>query len=392
MTTSSRITNAPRITGFETLRPRYETSQRETLAWLARAHTEAERAGAEDPAFDDVRFHEEMQRRLARFGCGPESIARRGYEIGDVTSSRWHEMRVYDFTQGPEGVGTRERTDAFIRVTDHVFDRLYHATADDAAPHDLLHVTCTGYASPSAAQRLVSRRGWGASTRVVHAYQMGCYAAVPAVRLAAALVTADRRPRPHADIVHTEICSLHLHPRQHAAEQLVLQSLFADGHVRYSVVSPTEDADPAFALLGVREEILPDSADAMTWIPGDAGMEMTLARELPRRIGRTVRAFVERLHEDAGLQGHPQRDSAMYAVHPGGPRVIDAVEHSLELSPRQVAASRSVLSQFGNMSSATLPHVWKSILEDPAIAPGTPVVSLAFGPGLTMAGTVMVKT
>jgi predicted naringenin-chalcone synthase len=70
---------------------------------------------------------------------------------------------------------------------------------------------------------------------------------------------------------------------------------------------------------------------------------------------------------------------------------VDLVQHVLELRDPQVAASRDVLLRFGNMSSATLPHVWREIVHDDAIPSGTPVVSLAFGPGLTVAGSLMVR-
>lgn len=389
---ATRIASAPRLTGFEIVRPAYESSQSETLAWLARAHTEAERAAsAVSGELDVERLGQEMEKLVRRFGCSPDSIARRGYEIPDVASSRWDEMLVYDFALGPEGAGTHARMRHFARVTERVFDGLY---GDDGAavapPRDLLHVTCTGYASPSAAQRLVARRGWGRTTRVLHAYHMGCYASLPAVRVAAALVGGSGSER--VDVVHTEICSLHLRPLQHAPEQLVVQSLFADGHARYSVVPPSRAAQPSFALLGVREELLPDSADSMTWTASDAGMEMTLARDLPRRVAKAVREFVDDLRADVGAELPSFGEDTVFAVHPGGPRVIDAVQSALELSDAQVAASRDVLLRYGNMSSATLPHIWRELLASREVLSGTAIVSLAFGPGLTMAGSVMVKT
>jgi predicted naringenin-chalcone synthase len=398
MLATTLLASAARLTSFEIVRPAYESSQAETLAWLARVHTEAERAAsasrppdALDPARVAHEVAHEMDRLVRRFGCSPESIRRRGYEIPDVTSSRWGEMLVYDFALGPEGAGTRARMQHFARVTERVLAALYD-DGDSALvpPRDLLHVTCTGYASPSAAQRLVARRGWGKATRVLHAYQMGCYAALPAVRVGAALVNGGGSER--TDVVHTEICSLHLRPLQHTPEQLVVQSLFADGHVRYSIVPPSGCTHPSFALLGVREELLPDSADAMTWTASDAGMDMTLARDLPSRIAKAVRAFVDDLRAHVGGDLPPFGENAIFAVHPGGPRVIDAVQRALELSDAQVAASRDVLLRHGNMSSATLPHIWRELLASRAVLAGTPVVSLAFGPGLTMAGSVMVKT
>ena len=142
----------------------------------------------------------------------------------------------------------------------------------------------------------------------------------------------------------------------------------------------------------MREELLPDSADAMTWTASDAGMDMTLARDVPRRIAKAVRAFVDDLRAEVGGELPPFGGDTVFAVHPGGPRVIDAVQSALELSDAQVAASRDVLLRYGNMSSATLPHIWRAVLASREVLSGTPVVSLAFGPGLTMAGSVMVKT
>ncbi len=78
-------------------------------------------------------------------------------------------------------------------------------------------------------------------------------------------------------------------------------------------------------------------------------------------------------------------------MHPGGPRIIDRVREVLELTDAQVQTSRDVLFDCGNMSSATLPHIWQRLLEDRAVARGTPIVSLAFGPGLTMCGALLEK-
>ena len=84
--------------------------------------------------------------------------------------------------------------------------------------------------------------------------------------------------------------------------------------------------------------------------------------------------------------------AALFAIHPGGPRIIDELAELLALRPRQVEASNAVLRDHGNMSSATLPHVWKAILEDAEVPAGTWVVALAFGPGLTIAGAILRKT
>jgi predicted naringenin-chalcone synthase len=233
---------------------------------------------------------------------------------------------------------------------------------------------------------------------------MGCYASMPALRIASGFLAGARRQdgdghERRADIVHSEVCTLHLRPADHTPEQLVVQSLFADGHIRYSVAAGRSDridaggsAVPGLAILSMREAILPDSEGAMAWMVSDHGMYMTLSREVPGRIAEAARGFVGALFADAGFDLLERAPSTIFAVHPGGPKVIDVVQQALELSEGQVAASRDVLLRFGNMSSATLPHIWMNIAADPRVLPGTLVGSVAFGPGLTVSGALMVKT
>ena len=96
----------------------------------------------------------------------------------DVELGGWDGNEIYDLRRNPHGAGTAARTRLYGEIVDAYFEETY----DARRPDDLVHVTCTGYASPSGAQQLVARRGW--QTRVTHAYHMGCYAAVPAVRIA----------------------------------------------------------------------------------------------------------------------------------------------------------------------------------------------------------------
>jgi predicted naringenin-chalcone synthase len=272
----------------------------------------------------------------------------------------------------------------YAEIVDDYFENAY--SADDTPPGDLIHVTCTGYVSPSGAQKLVARRGWGATTRVTHAYHMGCYAAVPAVRIAAGYLATAGRPQ-RADIVHTELCSLHIDPADHQLEQLVVQTLFSDGLIRYSVVD--DDGRPGLRLLASHESLLEDSAASMGWMVSDWGMRMTLSRDVPERIASSLRAFVIELYRRAGFALDTR--GSVFAVHPGGPKILDRVRDVLELDESQLRASRGVLFDHGNMSSATLPHIWMRVLADPSIAAGTLVPSLAFGPGLTVTGGLFEK-
>jgi len=368
------------LAGFAATRPRFEMSQARSLEWLAASHASAEAtlAGLDEPARE--RFAAKLARVLARCACPPDKLARRGHSLVEIDSDQ---HALFDLARHPHGLGSGARTRLFAELVDDYFTRAY---ADDTAPpDDLVHVTCTGYVSPSGAQQLVARRGWGARTRVTHAYQMGCYAAVPAVRIAAGFAALGAR---RVDIVHTELCSLHFDPTDHALEQLVVQSLFADGMIRYAMVP--DDRGPGLHLISTCEHVLPHSASSMSWGVGDHGMQMTLARDVPDRVAGSLRAFVlelfQRANLDAGALGE-----CTFAVHPGGPKIIDGVARVLELDDAQVAASRGVLHDYGNMSSATLPHIWMRLLADPAVPRGTLIPSLAFGPGLTVCGVLLEK-
>ena len=118
---------------------------------------------------------------------------------------------------------------------------------------------------------------------------------------------------------------------------------------------------------------------------------MTLGRQVPPLIARSIGGFVARLAADAGLEASEVLSTCRAALHPGGPRIIDGLAEVLGLGEPALAASRGVLRDCGNMSSATLPHILGRLAADPEVPAGTPVLGLAFGPGLTMAGLLAIK-
>jgi predicted naringenin-chalcone synthase len=380
------------LSGFVTTRPPYVMVQAHILDWLACAHAQSEAAimGLDAAGRDD--FAATIARLLGRVACSADSIATRASVLpdfttcdrdGSVVNMLYDDPHASVAEPSPHGRCASTRIRLFARVVDTYFARQYGGEAD--APDDLIHVTCTGYVSPSGAQKLVAARGWGARTRVTHAYHMGCYAALPALRIAAGFVAGGSA---RVDIVHTELCTLHLDPADHRIEQLVVQSLFADGLIRYSMVAG--DDGPGLRPVAACEVVVPDSADAMRWVPSEWGMQMTLARDVPERIASVLREVVTELFRRAGLEIAAMR-RCVFAVHPGGPKIIDRVRDVLELEEAQVGTSRAVLRDHGNMSSATLPHIWMRLLGDPQVPRGTLIASLAFGPGLTVGGALLEK-
>ncbi|MEO0337502.1 MAG: 3-oxoacyl-[acyl-carrier-protein] synthase III C-terminal domain-containing protein, partial [Pseudomonadota bacterium] len=179
------------------------------------------------------------------------------------------------------------------------------------------------------------------------------------------------------DVVHTEACSLHASFADDSKEQMIVNSLFSDGIVKYQIGSHLKGR--RLVLRHYEEQMIPGTEEDMSWKIADSNLAMTLARSVPKTISAHIEDFVSRF--DLG-------PSPVFAVHPGGPSIIDAIGDVLNLSDSQLALSRHVFFENGNMSSATLPYIWKEVLDQGEIAPGKQVMSLAFGPGLTMCGAL----
>ncbi len=366
------------LSDFELIRPPYETTQEATIEWFAKAHAEAEQR---KPHPDPLVSEEKLREAFWKVGCKPDRISKRGHVVPDYTHHDWDKMEIYRVGEEAEGSQLTRRMRYFEEYVDSVFEQYYPEGKEP--PSDLIHVSCTGYVSPSGAQKIAALRRWEPQPQVTHAYHMGCYASLPAIRIARGYLCADRHKR-QIDIVHTELCSLHSNPASHKLDQLVSQSLFADGCIKYSVKS--EEKGPHFLLRGLHEEILPHSKESMTWKMASWGFEMVLLKEIPVLITRALTPFLKRLESQVGsLQG------ALFAVHPGGPKILTYAQEELGLDAAQIAHSTQILYEYGNMSSATLPHIWERMLKDPAVASGAFIVSLAFGPGLSITGSVMEK-
>jgi predicted naringenin-chalcone synthase len=232
--------------------------------------------------------------------------------------------------------------------------------------------SCTGYVTPGLDILLARDLGMAAGTQRLFIGHMGCYAALPGLGVVADFVRSRGRP---AVLLCLELTSLHVQPPTADAQQIVAHALFSDAAAAV-VLRPDQDLG-GYEVLEVASVTDGVTADYMTWEVTDLGFRMGLSPRVPDVLGAYVRPLVDGLLERHGLTAG---EVDAWAVHPGGPRILDVVQAGLELAPQALGASRGVLAEHGNCSSPTVLMITDVLRGD---RPGH-VVVLAFGPGLTI--------
>jgi alkylresorcinol/alkylpyrone synthase len=348
------------------------------------------------------RIANSLRERMARYGASSDHIARR--QVSVLTSrfvtpdpnNEYEPIRRYGNLRNGTGEPLNERMSLFEEIAYGVFERVY-GDGDALPPDDVIHVSCSGYLSPSPLQSFLSRRGW-LGVGVTHSYHMGCYGAFPAVRTALGLVGASyvslpKRKR-RVDLVHTEFLSLHFDLLGDEPDNFVTSTLFADGFIKYAAYPQSEFerlGQAGLKILALDEYILPDSLPEMTLRPGPLQFDMSLSKRVPFMIRDSIGDFVTGICEQVGLDFEREKGAMVFAIHPGGPAILNQIRSKLGIDESQIALSRKVLYEHGNMASATAPHIWQLIVESPTIPPGTKILSMAFGPGLTVIGALFEK-
>ncbi len=238
---------------------------------------------------------------------------------------------------------------------------------------DVTHIvfaTCTGFAAPGLDHHVISRFGLpGGVERTIVGF-MGCQAGINALKLAWHIVRSE--PRARVLVLSLELCTLHLQDTP-SLEQLLCFLLFADGCAAALV-----SAEPVgLRMEGFRSTLLPQAADQITWRIGNDGFDMTLSGMVPFTLAHAMPAWQAEM-----LGGEDASSIDLWAVHPGGRAILDAVSHGLELPQGALSVSEAVLRENGNMSSATVLFVLQAMMAAGG-APGRRGCALAFGPGLS---------
>lgn len=245
----------------------------------------------------------------------------------------------------------------------------------------LITVSCTGLFLPGIDIALIDQLGLEHDVKRIPLTFLGCAAGLTAVRLARELVEGN--PSARVLLVCMELCTLHIQPSSER-EDLFATAFFGDGAAACVIGRSGLNQRGIFALEANHSAIVPGSKEDMGWKVGNYGFNLYLSPRIPELIGKYVPAEIERL-----FAGSPMPE--LWAIHPGGRGIIDKLQALYELTDEQTHASRSVLRDYGNMSSATILFVLQEMRaglrsqlrvlsgQDPKRG-----IALAFGPGLSM--------
>lgn len=268
--------------------------------------------------------------------------------------------------------GTAKRMDMFAATAPELARRAVEKVLDGEDRSAITHLivtTCTGFSAPGIDLEVIALCGLSSSIERTIIGFMGCYAAINALKQARHIVRSE--PEARVLIVNIELCTLHLKETTDL-EKLLSFCLWGDGCAA-SIVS----ADPiGFSLDSFRAIVAADSRELMTWSVRDDGFDMVLSGQVPAAIHDALNTGIDTI-----LGNKSVAEIDLWAVHPGGKSVLDAVERALSLPPEALMPSRTVLRENGNMSSATVMFVLERMLAHPTA--GDLGCAMAFGPGLT---------
>ena len=247
---------------------------------------------------------------------------------------------------------------------------------------DLLIVTSvTGVAVPSLDARLIPRLGLRPDVKRLPIFGLGCVAGAAGLgRLHDYLLAW---PQHTAALLAVELCSLTWRPNEVTVADLVASSLFGDGAVAL-VAAGGRALDGRAAggprVVASRSQVFPDSADTLGWRLASDGFRIILTAELADVVERQMSGSVTAFLAEHGLTVD---EVSSWVCHPGGPKVIDAIQQSLKLPDSAVEMSRRSLAEAGNMSSASVLHILEKTLDTCPPPAGSAGLMIGLGPGLS---------
>jgi predicted naringenin-chalcone synthase len=252
---------------------------------------------------------------------------------------------------------------------------LSDAALDAASVTHVVTVSCTGFAAPNFDVGLIRDLGLRQTVARTHVGFMGCHGALNGLRVAKAY--ADSIPDACVLVCAVELCSLHYQYGWNG-DRLVANAIFADGAAAIVGGNERRSQNDQWTLSASGAALLEDSAELMAWRIGNHGFEMSLSARVPGVIERELRPWLDGW---LASQGTAVNQIRSWALHPGGPRILEACAQATGIAREDYAVSQEVLGEFGNMSSPTIIFILDRLRR--RLAP-RPCLAIGFGPGLAV--------
>jgi alkylresorcinol/alkylpyrone synthase len=287
----------------------------------------------------------------------------------------------------PELTGFTEANSAYVEVAAELGEQAVRSALQAAhvAPEEvdaIVMVSSTGVAVPTIDARLASRIGFRPDIKRIPLFGLGCVAG--AAGLARVHDYLRGFPGHVAVLLSVELCSLTLQRDDTSIPALIGVCLFGDGAAAvvatgadWVPVAPMANRGPT--VLATRSRLFPGTVDVMGWNVSSSGFGLVMSRDVPRMADDYLGEEVNRFLADHGLT---TGDISTWICHPGGPKVLDAIERAVGLPPEANVHSRESLRENGNFSSASVLDVLHRTLATPPPA-GSLGVMLAMGPGFS---------
>jgi alkylresorcinol/alkylpyrone synthase len=236
-------------------------------------------------------------------------------------------------------------------------------------------VSVTGISSPSIDALLINQLGLCRNIRRVPIFGLGCVAGAAGISRAADYVRAY--PDQVAMVLSVELCSLTLQREDISMANLISSGLFGDGAAAV-LVAGSDCGLPGPSILATRSVFYPDTEEMMGWDVSEKGFRIVLSREIPTLVRENLAHDLDDFLAERGLT---RADIGSWALHTGGPKILEATADALGLKNGELDVSWECLRRTGNLSSASVLVVLEEVMKNRRPAPGTLGLLAAMGPG-----------
>lgn len=279
--------------------------------------------------------------------------------------------------------GTERRNNLYISEAKKLFvevaqSLIKHSDFQANQITHLITVSCTGFYAPGPDFDIIRALDLDPTIERYHLGFMGCYASIPAIKMADQICRANKDA--NVMVVSVELCTIHFQANS-KTDNILSASVFADGGAGLIMSNRKPDNNKGIAVHGFASTILEKGASDMAWSIGDNGFSMVLSSYIPDLLKDGIEPFLSPALDRFGIT---TEQIGQWCVHPGGRAILDRIEEAVHLPPDALDASRKVLAGYGNMSSATILFVLRELQQESLTDENSRILAMAFGPGLTM--------